>query len=82
MPQASAQAPAQAPAQASDLFDPLAFEKEQLAVEQAKLALEKAKLALKAEEFALRKKQEEWEIEKKDKMQRNDRWHQAMSNCL
>lgn len=44
---------------ASDLSDPLAFEKEKLALEQAKLAVEreklaldKAKLALKADEFA------------------------------
>jgi hypothetical protein len=79
MPEAWVQAPAQAPAQAWDLFDPLAFEKEQLALEQAKLALEKEKLAHKAEEFALRKKQDEWEIEKKDRMQRNDRWHQRLS---
>ena len=44
---------------ASDLSDPLAFEKEKLVLEQAKLAVEreklaldKAKLALKADEFA------------------------------
>ncbi len=44
---------------ASDLSDPLAFEKEKLVLEQAKLpvereklALDKAKLALKADEFA------------------------------
>jgi hypothetical protein len=75
---------------ASDVLDPLAFEKEKLALEQAKLTLEKEKLtlekekltlekeklAVKANEFALRKKQDEWEIEKKERMQRNDRWHQ------
>jgi hypothetical protein len=72
--------------QTSDLenvADPLAFEKEKLALEQAKLTLEKEKLtlekeklAVKANEFALRKKQDEWDIEKKERMQRNDRWHQ------
>jgi hypothetical protein len=75
---------------ASDVLDPLAFEKEKLALEQAKLTLEKEqltlekekltlekeKLAVKANEFALRKKQDEWDIEKKERMQRNDRWHQ------
>jgi hypothetical protein len=68
---------------ASDVLDPLAFEKEKLALEQAKLTLEKEKLtlekeklAVKSNEFALRKKQDEWEIEKKERMQRNDRWHQ------
>jgi hypothetical protein len=68
---------------ASDVLDPFAFEKEKLALEQAKLTLEKEKLtlekeklAVKANEFALRKKQDEWEIEKKERMQRNDRWHQ------
>ena len=40
---------------ASDLSDPLAFEKEKLALEKEKLALEKEKLALEKEKLALDK---------------------------
>ena len=75
---------------ASDLSDPLAFEKEKLALEQAnlavereKLALDKAKLAFKADEFAQelaqRKEQDEWELEKKDKEQRIDWFYLNLS---
>ncbi len=46
---------------------------EQLALEERKLALDKARLEFKAKEFELRKKQEEWEIERKEKMTVADR---------
>jgi hypothetical protein len=46
---------------------------EQLALEERKLALDKARLEFKAKEFELRKKQEEWEIERKEKMAVADR---------